>query len=260
MRSSRKNKRKAWVGTIIFHSLLIFLFFYTGLSYTIPPPPEEGISINFGKIESAVGENEVTYEEIEEVIENNISETQNIEKIITQENIETLETNKEDKDKEKIIDKSDTHEIEEEEEEEEEEENTINKRAIFNPKKNKENEGILSDQGDMGDEEGDTDSKYYEKKGFGDGLSGIGNYRSIPKDLDHPLEMGKGYITVNVKVKSTGEIIEIDDDSFFSTLGYIGKPKRKKLYKSIKEQLRYGPATGQDKSDQIATLKLNFTH
>ena len=72
--------------------------------------------------------------------------------------------------------------------------------------------------------------------------------------------MGKGYITVNVVVNAEGKIIDIDDNSFFSTLGYIVSYKRKNLYLAIKQQLRYGPATGKDKSDKVAKLKLIFTH
>ena len=36
--------------------------------------------------------------------------------------------------------------------------------------------------------------------------------------------------------------------------------KEKNLYISIKQQLKYGPATGKDKSDKNTKLKLIFTH
>lgn len=46
--SEKNNKIKGIAGTIIFHSLLAICFIFMGLTYRIPPPPEEGITINFG--------------------------------------------------------------------------------------------------------------------------------------------------------------------------------------------------------------------
>ena len=256
MNSSKRNKSKAWIGTLIFHSLLVLLFFLTGLSYTIPPPPEEGISINFGTTEFAEGENEIQQEQVEEVVEESSVDNPVTEEIETQEFIETVETKKEKKEETTTEETKENVEIKEEKEKEK----IIDKRAIFNPNKNKVNEGNNSGKGNMGEEDGDPNSTHYSGGKFGDGLSDIGSYRSKPEDLDHPLEMGTGYITVNVVVNAEGKIIDIDDESFYSTLGYIGSYKRKNLYLAIKQQLRYGPAIGKDKSDKISELKLIFTH
>ena len=46
--SEKKNKRNGIIGTLLFHALLLISFLFMGLTYRIPPPPEEGISINFG--------------------------------------------------------------------------------------------------------------------------------------------------------------------------------------------------------------------
>ena len=257
MNSSKRNKSKAWIGTLIFHSLLVLLFFFTGLSYTIPPPPEEGININFGTTQFADGENEIQQEQVKEFTEEISVDNPATEEITTQESIETIETKKEEKKEDKTTENT---KGEDEIKEENQEEKIINKKAIFNPNKNKGNEGNNSGEGNMGEEDGDPNSTHYSGGGFGDGLSEIGSYRSTPEDLHHPLEMGKGYITINVVVNSEGKIIDIDDNSFFSTLGYIGSYKRKNLYLAIKQQLRYGPATGKDKSDKVAKLKLIFTH
>ena len=54
-------------------------------------------------------------------------------------------------------------------------------------------------------------SKHYSGGGFGDGLSEIDGYRSKPYDFNYSLEMGEGYITVNVVVNAEGKIIDIDD-------------------------------------------------
>ena len=48
MSSFKKNKRKAIVGTFLFHLGLLLCFIFLGLTYQIPPPAEEGITINFG--------------------------------------------------------------------------------------------------------------------------------------------------------------------------------------------------------------------
>jgi colicin import membrane protein len=257
MNFSKKNKSKAWIGTLLFHTLLIILFLFTGLSYTIPAPPEKGMNINFGTTDLGKGNVETSTEKIEEIINEPTSENNPAtEDITTQETVEAIENKKkEDKKKSEIL-----SENKEEVEETKEEVKKINKRAIFDPNKNKGNDGNdgnTNGEGNMGEIDGDPNS---DGKGFGNGLSEIGNSRSKPKDLDHPLEMGKGYITVNVVVNSEGKIIDIDDSSFYTTLGNLGKTKKEKLYTAIKENLKYGPETGPDKSDKVAKLKLIFTH
>ncbi|MEC7863716.1 MAG: energy transducer TonB, partial [Bacteroidota bacterium] len=51
----KKTKRKGIIGTILFHALLFVAFLFMGLTYQDPPPPEEGISINFGFNEEGLG-------------------------------------------------------------------------------------------------------------------------------------------------------------------------------------------------------------
>ena len=48
MANSKKHKRKGLYGTLLIHALLLLSFMFMGLTYNIPPPPEEGITINFG--------------------------------------------------------------------------------------------------------------------------------------------------------------------------------------------------------------------
>ena len=56
--------------------------------------------------------------------------------------------------------------------------------------------------------------------------------RSIPNEaLDHQLGMGEGYILLNVIVNSDGEIIEIDNNFVYSTIGFI--MLEKKVYLSL---------------------------
>lgn len=257
MNSSKKNKSKAWIGTLLFHTLLIILFLFTGLSYTIPAPPEKGMNINFGTIDLGKGNVETSTEQIEEIInEPNSENNPATEDITTQETVETIETKKkEDKKKSEIF-----SENKEEVEVTKEEVKKINKKAIFNPNKNKGNDGNdgnTNGEGNMGEIDGDPNS---DGIGFGNGLSEIGNSRSKPKDFDHPLEMGEGYVTIDVIVNSEGKIIDIDDSSFYTTLVNLRETKIENLYTAIKRDLKYGPETGPDKSDKVTKLKINFTH
>ena len=43
-----ENRLKAIIGTVLFHIGLLLCFVFMGLTYQVPPPAEEGITINFG--------------------------------------------------------------------------------------------------------------------------------------------------------------------------------------------------------------------
>ena len=84
MANSKKHKRKGLYGTLLFHTLLLLSFMFMGLNYTIPPPPEEGITINFGfddfgggaiQPEEVVEELKETVELVEEVSTADVIET-----------------------------------------------------------------------------------------------------------------------------------------------------------------------------------------
>ena len=145
---------------MLFHSILVLLFFFTGLSYTIPSPPEEGISINFGNIEFAEGEPEIQHELFEEIIEESSQENNSSDDIITQKSIQTLEKDKkEDQEKnEGTIDGTEKKDKKE-----------IDKKAIYNPNKIKGNE----EDTPIEEEFGDLNSPHFNEGGFGNGLEEI---------------------------------------------------------------------------------------
>ena len=90
--SEKKNKRNGLIGTVLFHVVLVVAFLFLGLTYRIPPPPEEGISIDFGFSEQGLEEVQPEDNSLESnpVIEEVIQETIEIEQeIVTQESIET---------------------------------------------------------------------------------------------------------------------------------------------------------------------------
>ena len=168
MNSEKKNKRNGIIGTILFHALLLVSFLFMGLTYRIPPPPEEGISINFGFDDQ--GFQEIQPEDnslesnpiIEEVVEETIEVKQ---EIITQETIETevIEIPKE-------INKETPKEREPEEKQEEiiieKVEPVVNKKALYtgSKKKEKQSDGNKNNQGNQGSVEGDINSNKYEGK------------------------------------------------------------------------------------------------
>ena len=93
----KRNKIKGFIGTILFHALVLIAFLFMGLTYQDPPPLEEGISINFGFNDTGVGEIEPEdIEEINEISESEIIEEQieNIEEVITQSTEENIAVKK----------------------------------------------------------------------------------------------------------------------------------------------------------------------
>ena len=258
MNSSKKNKSKAWIGTLLFHTLLIILFLFTGLSYTIPAPPEKGMNINFGITDLGKGKVETSTEEIEEIINEPTSENNPAtEDITTQETVETIENKKkEDKKKSEIL-----SERKEEVEETKEEVKKINKKAIFNPNKNKGNDGNdgnTNAEGNMGDIDGDPNS---EGKGFGEGLGTGGGSRKGDKTLDCAQGKGTGYISVETIVDADGNIVDINIESFDSSIPgftFANNKQKQKLFDCIKDKYKVTPATGEDRSNKLYLLELNF--
>ena len=114
MKLSKKDKRNGIFATFIFHFILILSFFFLGLKYEDPPPPEEGISIDFGNTFSGVNEEAENVDDKIEPIEETVIEKQieSNEEKITQDIEEVIEVNEEKN--EKIIEKEKEDVIEEE--------------------------------------------------------------------------------------------------------------------------------------------------
>ncbi len=50
-----KEQKEGLIGTIVFHVLLLLLFIFTGLTYQVPPP-ETGLTVNFGTSDVGMGD------------------------------------------------------------------------------------------------------------------------------------------------------------------------------------------------------------
>tara|TARA_Y100001978_G_C23654443_1_gene415254 strand:+ start:491 stop:1243 length:753 start_codon:yes stop_codon:yes gene_type:complete len=128
---NQKEKLIGVFGTTLFHLLLLLIFFYLGLSYQDPPPPEEGINIDFGiKDNNENISKNSNKENIKNINpeKNTVKSIENNEKqIVTQENIITKNTAKKEKKEDDKI--------------EDDKKNKINTKALYKGKKtnNKEN-------------------------------------------------------------------------------------------------------------------------
>ena len=167
--SEKKNKRKGIIGTILFHTLLLIAFLFMGLTYQIPPPAEEGISINFGYVNEGVTKAEPEDKsETPEPVQEEIVEEQSSadEEVVTQETEEAPIVKK--TEQKKKDPKPEKKEVIEEKKPE------VNKKALYTgKKKNKEiDEGNTGEHGNQGVIDGDPNAKAYSGGGIGtDGIA-----------------------------------------------------------------------------------------
>ncbi|MAO33848.1 MAG: energy transducer TonB [Flavobacteriales bacterium] len=204
---SKKEKRKGIIGTIFFHSFLLFIFLFMGLNYQDPPPAEEGISINFGFNDSGLGEIEPeNTEEIAEIEEDKVIEKQieENEEIITQSIEENPAIKVLEKKKEPIQNQEAKEEIVEEKKPE------INKKAIYTGKKKNttSTEGKENKKSNKGNENGDLNSQIYNGGGIGENGNAyqLGGRKAIkkPKPKGNQIE---GKVVVMITVNRLGNVI-----------------------------------------------------
>ena len=246
-----KNRRKAIIGTVLFHIGLLLCFIFMGLTYQIPPPPEEGITINFGyqdfgsgseQPEQIVKEQEITPQEI--VINNSVIEdisTQDIEKTPTTKLKEQLEEPKEVK---KI--------------EEKKREPVINTKALYPGKKqnNSNSQGISEGEGDQGSQDSDPNSNTYT--GGGIGTNGIAyqlggrTVAEIKKPNYDSQQQGK--VVVTVRVDRNGKVISATPGAKGSTTtnAYLYSKAKEAALKTTFEANTTAPEI------QVGTIIYNF--
>ena len=211
--SEKKNKRNGIIGTLLFHARLLISFLFMGLTYRIPPPPEEGISINFGFEEQ--GSNEVRPEDnslesnpiVEEVLKESIEIEQ---EIITQETVETEVIEKPKETKKEIVEP-----IEPEEKIEEviieEPEPVVNTKALYtgSKKKEKQSDGNRKISGNQGSIEGDINSNKYEGGGIGvdgEAYQLLGRSVSFKAKPIYKVQL-EGKVVVDITVDQLGNVV-----------------------------------------------------
>ena len=211
--SEKKNKRNGIIGTLLFHGLLLISFLFMGLTYRIPPPAEEGISINFGFEEE--GSNEVRPEDnslesnpiVEEVLKESIEVEQ---EIITQETVETEVIEKPKETKKEIVEP-----IEPEEKIEEviieDPEPVVNTKALYtgSKKKEKQSDGNKKISGNQGSIEGDINSNKYEGGGIGvdgEAYQLLGRSVSFKAKPIYKVQL-EGKVVVDITVDQLGNVV-----------------------------------------------------
>ena len=253
MSNPKSNKRKAIVGTLVFHLFLLICFIFLGLTYRIPPPPEEGITINFGYEDFGSGNEQpeqiVEEEKIapEEIIENNPT----VEEISTQEIEETPVV------KQKVEEQKKTEEAEKVEEKKTEP--VVNTKALYPGKKqnNSSSQGISEGSGDQGSEEGDPKSNAYV--GGGVGTNGVAyklggrTIENIIKPINESQQQGK--VVVTIRVNRNGKVINASPGAKGSTTTntYLYAKAKEAALKTTFEANSSAPEI------QIGTIIYNFT-
>ncbi len=220
------HKRKSMRITVVIHVIILLLLFYVGLSY-LDPPPENGIAVNFGTMDTGSGNVQPT-EKIKTAPKPTTTKpvvqqkAEIKEEVVTQDNEEAPVIKKEEK-KEEV--KEVVEEVPEKEEPVKEPEKKPDPKPdksttdalsslINGPKSDGVDQGGEGDNktgGDKGDPDGDPNAKSYY--GNGKGLDGDGNYmlggrkalnkKKIVQDCNEA-----GTVVVSIEVDRNGNVIK----------------------------------------------------
>lgn len=203
-----KNERAGLVTTIMVHLGLFLIFLLTGLTYLEPPPPEEGITINFGtsnsgmgKIqpESVVNQQNLQNEDFSESAQSAASAVNAAD--VTQDIEESVAMTSEPKTQQTV------EEVEPDPEPDDELVNLLEKWSKSGGSKTG-SEGETGEPGDQGAEHGDKNSNSRVGSGSGNGFKWNLAGRSInrkPVIRDDSQEEGR--VVVDIIVNRRGEVI-----------------------------------------------------
>lgn len=206
--SLNKDEKKALTGTIVFHVVLILLFIFTGLTYLEPPPPEEGILINFGTSSEGSGEMQAQSsvqsqpEPVQEQIQESNPSKSVAEEVVTQEVEDAPAVNTE---------KNEA--IKEEEIKKEEPKPSKELSDAMSKWKNKadsksSSDGITGKQGDQGDPSGSLESGSYVGGAGGGGFSfNLSGRKMVARPKIKDLSQEEGKVVVDIIVDKYGKVV-----------------------------------------------------
>ena len=129
---------------------------------------------------------------------------------------------------------------------------------IKNPFDNKDPDGPDDEDRKKGEEEGKRNG---EGEGFGEGLGRAEVSRKGDKTLDCAQGKGTGNMSIETIVDADGNIVDINIETFRSTIAELTnatKTQKNKLFECIKEKYKVDPSIGNDKSNKLFLLELNF--
>jgi protein TonB len=219
-----KHKKKSLAITVVLHVIILLLLFYVGLTY-LDPPPENGIAVNFGTMDTGSGDVQpkekiktAPKQTTPEPVEQQKAEIK--EEVITQDTEEAPVIKKEEKKavvKEvvKVVPKKEPKKEVEKKPDPKPDQSTSDALSSFinGPKSNgldAAGEGDDKKPGDKGDPNGDPNAKSYY--GNGKGLDGDGNYllggrkalnkKKFVQDCNEA-----GTVVVSIEVDRNGNVI-----------------------------------------------------
>lgn len=220
-----QHKKKSMTITVIIHAIIILLLFYVGLSY-LDPPPENGIAINFGTIDTGSGKiqppkkvSTAPKQKVSTLASKEPSEAKVA--LITQETTDApvikKEENKEElREVEEIVEKETQDQKSEKKPDSKPDKTTTDALSslINGPKSEGEKQfGEGSDEtgGDKGDAEGDLSAKNYY--GTGKSLDGDGNYLLGGREALNKKKFLQdcneaGIVVVSIEVDRIGNVID----------------------------------------------------
>lgn len=230
--AEKNNKRSGLVSTVLIHIALILLFAFFGMNYMVPPPEEEGITINFGYTDAGKNnlESEKPAEENTPITETATTEPEPQEvvedEVMTQETEEAPVIDKKKEPKKEAVKKP---------KKEKPKPDAKATEALNNWKNNKNTksgggDGNTDKVGNQGDINGDKNSKNYDGGGNGKGISYNLSGRNMvtsPSIKDNSQEEGK--VVVDIIVDKYGNVIRASPGARGSTTA------SSILYKKAKE-------------------------
>jgi TonB family protein len=162
------NQRNGFIGTLVFHGAFLTMFLFFGLHPPYPPPPEQGIMVNFGLDEKGSGLTEPITNDKEKpiVVPEEKAAPKEEGKILTQEveeapSIDTKKTNAKKDISKTITPKKENIVVKKESPVKEE--RKVNAKALYTGRKpdskNTAGEGVTGGQGNQGSPFGSVDSK-----------------------------------------------------------------------------------------------------
>ncbi len=204
-----KDEKKALTGTVLFHLALIALFLFTGLTYLEPPPPEEGILINFGTSSQGSGavQAQANVETEQQVIKETISQESSPSKAVAEEMITS------DAEEAPKINTEKSESIREEEVVKEEPKPSKELSDAMSKWKNKSenkstSDGNTNNQGDQGDPSGSLESGSYVGGSGGSGFSfNLGGRRMVAKPRIKDVSQEEGKVVVDIIVDKYGNVV-----------------------------------------------------
>lgn len=219
-----KHKKKSMTITVILYSLMMLLLFFVGMTY-LDPPPEQGIAVNFGTMDTGSGDIQPS-EPVASAPKNTVvpestpPEPELTEKVVTQdtEDAPVIEEKpkekpkpKVEKPKEKPVEKP--KEIVKPDPKPDQSTTSALDALINGPKKDgasKGGEGNDKTGGDKGDPNGDPNAQSYY--GTGKGLDGDGNYqlggrKALNKEKFVQDCNEAGTVVVSIEVDKSGRVI-----------------------------------------------------